>query len=169
MKNRNNQAIGMLRLFLTLAVVMHHSVLAYCVFGHFDRQHYLLSTAPIVDSERWRGFDLLVLWNDTYFMALMFFISGLGTAVVGCHWQSASNGLSVCVGRCGLWRSQAYIWRYFQPKERKSQVGDGLNWGLVQPALGFVLAAHGFSCWPTIFNTDCPRARDAARRLRLEI
>ncbi|WP_061490313.1 acyltransferase family protein [Acetobacter malorum] len=76
MKNRNNQAIGALRLFLTLAVVMHHSVLAYCVFGHFDHQHYLLSTTPVIDSERWRGFDLLVRWNDTYFMALMFFISG---------------------------------------------------------------------------------------------
>lgn len=76
-KNRHSQAIGVLRLFLTLAVVMHHSVLAYCVFGHFDHQHYLLSTAPVIDSERWRGFDLLVRWNDTYFMALMFFISGL--------------------------------------------------------------------------------------------
>lgn len=77
MKNGNNQAIGALRLFLTLAVVMHHSILAYCVFDYFDHHHYLLSTAPVIDSERWRGFDLLVRWNDTYFMALMFFISGL--------------------------------------------------------------------------------------------
>ncbi|MFT8517039.1 MAG: acyltransferase [Acetobacter persici] len=77
MKNSNNQAIGTLRLCLTLAVVLHHSVLAYCTFGHFDHQHYLLSTAPIIDRERWSGFDLLVRWNDTYFMALMFFISGI--------------------------------------------------------------------------------------------
>lgn len=77
MKTRNNQAIGLLRLFLTLSVVMHHSVLAYCIFGHFDPRHYLLSTAPVIDRERWGGFDLLVRWNDTYFMMLMFFVSGL--------------------------------------------------------------------------------------------
>lgn len=74
---KDNQAIGLLRLCLTLAVVLHHSVLAYCMFGHFDSQHFLRSSAPVVDGQRWRGFDLLVQWNDTYFMALMFFISGL--------------------------------------------------------------------------------------------
>ncbi|MBU2653046.1 acyltransferase family protein [Acidomonas methanolica] len=77
MKNKNNQAIGLLRFCLTLAVVMHHSVLTYCVFGHFNHRNYLLSTAPIVDEQRWSGFDLFVRWNDTYFMALMFLISGL--------------------------------------------------------------------------------------------
>jgi hypothetical protein len=33
--------------------------------------------APIVDTERWRGFDLLTLFNDIFFMSLMFFLSGL--------------------------------------------------------------------------------------------
>lgn len=74
---KNNHAIGFLRLCLIMAVVLHHSVLAYCVFGHFDHHAYLLSSAPIIDQQRWAGFDLLVRWNDTYFMALMFFISGV--------------------------------------------------------------------------------------------
>lgn len=74
---KNNHAIGFLRLCLIVAVVLRHSVLAYCVFGHFDHHAYLLSSAPIIDRQRWAGFDLLVRWNDTYFMALMFFISGL--------------------------------------------------------------------------------------------
>jgi Acyltransferase family len=52
------------RTFITLLVVLHHSVLNYTRFGHGDRM-------------RWLGFDLVVLFNDSFFMACMFFISGL--------------------------------------------------------------------------------------------
>jgi surface polysaccharide O-acyltransferase-like enzyme len=52
------------RTFITLSVLLHHSVLNYTWFGQGD---------PM----RWLGFDLLVLFNDSYFMAFMFFISGL--------------------------------------------------------------------------------------------
>ena len=33
--------------------------------------------APIVDPQRWAGFDVLTTFNDTFFMALMFLLSGL--------------------------------------------------------------------------------------------
>jgi uncharacterized membrane protein YcfT len=74
-----SRVIGLdhLRGFVIALVVLHHSVLAYCRYAHFDRQHYLLSTAPVVDSERWPGFDLLVLVNDSFFMPLMFLLAGL--------------------------------------------------------------------------------------------
>ena len=52
------------RTFVTLLVVIHHSVLNFTWFGHGDAQ-------------RWLGFDLVVLFNDSFFMAFMFFISGL--------------------------------------------------------------------------------------------
>jgi surface polysaccharide O-acyltransferase-like enzyme len=52
------------RTFVTLLVVLHHSVLNFTYFGNGDPQ-------------RWLGFDLVVLFNDSFFMALMFFISGL--------------------------------------------------------------------------------------------
>jgi len=45
-------------------VVLHHSVINYTYFGHGDRM-------------RWLGFDLAALFNDSFFMACMFFISGL--------------------------------------------------------------------------------------------
>ena len=32
---------------------------------------------PISDSVKWPGFDLLAAWNDIFFMALMFLVSGL--------------------------------------------------------------------------------------------
>jgi peptidoglycan/LPS O-acetylase OafA/YrhL len=52
------------RTFITLLVVLHHSVVNYTYFGNGDRM-------------RWLGFDLVVLFNDSFFMACMFFISGL--------------------------------------------------------------------------------------------
>jgi hypothetical protein len=52
------------RTFITLLVVLHHSVMNYTWFGNGDRM-------------RWLGFDLVVLFNDSFFMACMFFISGL--------------------------------------------------------------------------------------------
>ena len=52
------------RTFITLLVLVHHSVVNYSYFGNGDRM-------------RWLGFDLMVLFNDSFFMACMFFISGL--------------------------------------------------------------------------------------------
>jgi peptidoglycan/LPS O-acetylase OafA/YrhL len=52
------------RTFVTLLVVIHHSVVNFTYFGNGDRM-------------RWLGFDLVVLFNDSFFMAFMFLISGL--------------------------------------------------------------------------------------------
>ncbi|TNC14351.1 acyltransferase [Methylobacterium terricola] len=70
-------ALDRMRGFVVGLVVLHHAVLAYCTFGHIDRVHYPLSTAPIVDVRRWIGFDLAVLLNDGFFMPLLFGLSGL--------------------------------------------------------------------------------------------
>jgi surface polysaccharide O-acyltransferase-like enzyme len=52
------------RTFIILLVLLHHSVINYTWFGHGD-------------PSRWLGFDLVVLFNDSFFMALMFLVSGL--------------------------------------------------------------------------------------------
>src|SRR5256885_6830843 len=52
------------RTLITLLVVLHHSVVNYTYFGSGDRM-------------RWLGFDLIVLFNDSFFMAFMSFVSGL--------------------------------------------------------------------------------------------
>jgi surface polysaccharide O-acyltransferase-like enzyme len=57
-------ALDRARTFGTLLVVIHHSVVNYTYFGNGDRI-------------RWLGFDLVVLFNDSFFMAFMFLISGL--------------------------------------------------------------------------------------------
>lgn len=71
-----NIALSRLRTFIIVLVLAHHSVIAYSVFARFNGQHYLWG-APLVDSQRWIGFDLLLMFNDLFFMPLMFFLSGL--------------------------------------------------------------------------------------------
>lgn len=70
-------AIDYLRGGVTILVVAHHSALAYNTFSSYDPTHYSWSTAPIVDPSRWALLDYFVAWNDIYFMALLFFVSGL--------------------------------------------------------------------------------------------
>jgi Acyltransferase family len=70
-----------LRAFITVLVVAHHSVLAYALISpnavSRDPLHPWLAGIPIADSHRLVGFDLFALFNDTFFMSLMFLLSGL--------------------------------------------------------------------------------------------
>ncbi len=57
-------ALDRMRTLVIVLVLLHHSVINYTYFGHGD---------PM----RWLGFDLVVQFNDSFFMAFMFLISGL--------------------------------------------------------------------------------------------
>src|ERR1700743_62587 len=57
-------ALDRARTFIMLLVLVHHSVVNFTWFGNGDRM-------------RWLGFDLVVLFNDSFFMAFMFLLSGL--------------------------------------------------------------------------------------------
>ena len=59
-----NAALDRSRTFLTLVVLLHHSVIPYTYFGH-------------TDPKSWIGFDMIVLATDSFFMAMFFFLSGL--------------------------------------------------------------------------------------------
>ncbi len=69
--------IDNLKSFITVLVVAHHAALAYTTFSFFDKTTYINSTHPVVDNIRWMGLDVFVSFNDAFFMALMFLLSGL--------------------------------------------------------------------------------------------
>ena len=78
-------ALSNFRAVLILIVLVFHSVLPYLgslppgasSFADPDRRWQAF---PIVDSERWFGFDLFCAWQYLSMMALMFFLSGLFVA-----------------------------------------------------------------------------------------
>src|SRR5919205_522995 len=55
-----NLSLDRARTFLTLVVLLHHAVIPYTYFGH-------------TDPTEWIGFDMVVLANDSFFMAMFFF------------------------------------------------------------------------------------------------
>ncbi len=63
---------------MTVLVLVLHAILAYPTWGKFNPADYgNHSAAPIVDAAKWKGFDLVPLLLNLFFMALMFLISGL--------------------------------------------------------------------------------------------
>lgn len=80
----SSQAIKTLRGIVILIVLAFHSVLAYLSFlgtspFPFDRSAYEWRAFPMIDSNRWFGFDIFCAWQDVYLMSLMFFLSALFT------------------------------------------------------------------------------------------
>jgi glucans biosynthesis protein C len=75
-------ALRNLRGLAILLIVAFHCLSAYIVNqpAHpppFDLAPYEWRAIPIVDSERWLGFDLFCAFQFLYLMQLMFFLSGL--------------------------------------------------------------------------------------------
>jgi len=71
-----------LRAVVILIVVAFHSALPYLASQPaqpmvFDAAPYRWVAFPILDHERWFGFDLFCAWQDVSLMSLMFFLAGL--------------------------------------------------------------------------------------------
>ncbi len=79
---RTGLALGNLRAIVIIVVVAFHSSLAYLGSASgsafaFDDPPFKWRAFPIVDSDRWFGFDVFCAWQDVYLMSLMFFLSAL--------------------------------------------------------------------------------------------
>jgi hypothetical protein len=80
--SKSSIALRNLRAVVIIIVLAFHSVLPYlaslpATAYRFDSPPYRWQAFPIVDSQRWFGFDLFCAWQDISLMALMFFLSGL--------------------------------------------------------------------------------------------
>ena len=84
MNPRISVPLSNLRAVVIVIVVAFHSVLAYLASqpAHpfpFDVAPYRWIAFPILNSERWFGFDLFCAWQDISLMSLMFFLAGMFT------------------------------------------------------------------------------------------
>jgi len=75
-------ALSNLRAIVILIVLGFHSIMGNLGSlpsepPRLDAPPYDWQTFPIIDSQRWFGFDLFCAWNDVCLMSLMFFLSGL--------------------------------------------------------------------------------------------
>jgi peptidoglycan/LPS O-acetylase OafA/YrhL len=77
-----SQALKNLRGFAIMAVVSFHSVLAYLASQPatpqpFDAPPFLWLATPILDNQRWLGFDIYAAFQFVALMPVMFFLSGI--------------------------------------------------------------------------------------------
>jgi surface polysaccharide O-acyltransferase-like enzyme len=66
-----------LRSFAVTLVLCHHAVLAYTTSAFINLENPIATSSPVVNEQRWPGFDLIVAFNETFFMPLLFFVSGI--------------------------------------------------------------------------------------------
>jgi surface polysaccharide O-acyltransferase-like enzyme len=79
-----------LRAFAITLVLFVHAALAYTTSAFINSENPIASSNPVVNEQRWIGFDLIVALNETFFMPLLFFVSGIFV------WQS--------LARKGAWK-----------------------------------------------------------------
>ncbi len=75
-------ALNNLRISVIVVVVTVHAAIAYLGSSpassfNFDDPPYRWRSIPIVDPERWFGFDIFCALQDVYLISLLFFLSGL--------------------------------------------------------------------------------------------
>jgi peptidoglycan/LPS O-acetylase OafA/YrhL len=80
--SRTSIALHDLRAVIIVLVVAFHSVLAYLTSlpaapYAFDAEPYRWQAVPIMDSQRFFGFDLFCAWQDISLMSLLFLLAGL--------------------------------------------------------------------------------------------
>lgn len=83
-------SLDYLRAAITVLVVFLHAILAYPTWGRFYPSDHLHSTGPVIDPQKTAAFDLVPALLNSFFMALMFFISGLFV------WKSLATKGAAC-------------------------------------------------------------------------
>ena len=66
-------------------VLFVHAALAYTTSAFINFENPIASSNPVVNEQRWIGFDLIVALNETFLMPLLFFVSGIFV------WQSLAR------------------------------------------------------------------------------
>ena len=87
--NQRSCSLEYLRATIIILVLLLHTILSYVPWARFNSLDYMHSSAPIVDANTTLVFNFLPLLINGFFMALLFFISGLFV------WKSLANKGSI--------------------------------------------------------------------------
>jgi peptidoglycan/LPS O-acetylase OafA/YrhL len=180
-----NYPIGYLRGFIVALVVAHHSALAYHPYAPpppatLVTQPRWWLAFPIVDHVRWTPVTVFVGFNETFFMSLMFFLSGLffwqsfvrkGTAHF-LHDRLLRLGVPFVIASA-LLAPVAYYPTWLQISPHGSPAGFWHQW----LALGswpsgpvwFVWELLAFDCIAALIFTLAPGAGSALGRIALRL
>lgn len=74
-----------LRALAIVLVLWDHAILAYTKYAFINFENPIANSNPVVNEQRWLGFDLFVAFNETFLMSLLFFVSGMFV------WQSLAR------------------------------------------------------------------------------
>ena len=83
--SRRKVEFDYLRAFAVVLVLCHHAILAYSLSAFINFENPIATSSPVVNEQRWPVFDLIVAYNETFLMPLLFFVSGLFV------WQSLAR------------------------------------------------------------------------------
>jgi len=102
-RSETSRVLNNLRAFAIVMVVSFHSVLAYLASQPvgpqpFDSPPFHWMSTPILDSQRWLGFDIFAAFQYVSLMPVMFFLSGIFV------WPSLIRKGSWNFLRSRLWR-----------------------------------------------------------------
>jgi fucose 4-O-acetylase-like acetyltransferase len=78
-------AFDYLRAFAIILVLFVHAALAYTTAAFINFENPIASSNPVVNAQRWIGFDAIVAFNETFLMPLLFLVSGMFV------WQSLAK------------------------------------------------------------------------------
>jgi len=74
-----------LRAFAVVLVLCHHAVLSYTISAFINFENPIATSSPVVNEQRWPIFDLIMVYNETFIMPLLFLVSGMFV------WQSLAR------------------------------------------------------------------------------
>ena len=74
-----------LRAFAVVLVLCHHAILSYTISAFINYNNPVATSSPVVNEQRWPVFDLIMVYNETFVMPLLFFVSGMFV------WQSLAR------------------------------------------------------------------------------
>ena len=80
-----NVEFDYLRAFIIILVLFVHASLAYTTSAFINSENPIASSNPVVNEQRWIGFDMIVALSETFSMPLLFFVSGIFV------WQSLTR------------------------------------------------------------------------------